>query len=300
MYLCLIVSATSCGSITENQCMGTAGDFAHKFNQQDYRGTVRLFQTNELDGSQYKRLENNFKYIYRVAGAINAIDFIKQDGNKLVYLSTHERTAMDITFKVNEKCQLISYVIQTHYPDSLPLLERNVTRMALPFTGEWQVDWGGTTTEQNYHNRYRNMKGAFDFSKIDSLGKPYMNLGKENKDYHAFGEAVLAPCQATVVKVVDGIKDNPIGITNDAQTYGNSVVIRTGNLEYLLFAHLKYQSILVEEGATGESGRRDRAVWEFRVFLEAAFAFYCTKCSRSLPPYGGSMLLRLISWLMEF
>ena len=80
------------------------------------------------------------------------------------------------------------------------------------------------------------------------LGKTFKNQGKENEDYHAFGEPVIAPSQATVVKVVDGIKDNPIGKTNDAQTYGNTVVLKTGNHEYLLLAHLKEQSILVKEG----------------------------------------------------
>jgi murein DD-endopeptidase MepM/ murein hydrolase activator NlpD len=155
---------------------------------------------------------------------------------------------MDIIFRVNERCQLVSYQIDTHYPDSLPQIERNTTSMRLPFQGEWHVEWGGPGLEENYHNAHRNMQGAFDFVKKDQQGKSYTSDGKKNLDYFAFGQPVVAPCQATVVKVIDGIEDNDIGRTNDRQTYGNVVVLQTVEKEYLLLAHLQEHSIVVNEG----------------------------------------------------
>jgi murein DD-endopeptidase MepM/ murein hydrolase activator NlpD len=248
-FIGLLISFMSCDVvIDESRCGQAATDFANIFNRQDYRSAIRLFRSGELDGGQYKRLENNFKYTYRVAGAIRAMDLIKQEGKKLIYKSTHENTSMEITFRVDENCRLISYLIQTHFPDSLPILDRNKTQMALPFHGEWRVDWGGTAVEQNYHNRYRNMKGAIDFSKVDAQGRTFSRQGKENEDYYSFGQPILAPCTGTVVKVVSGVKDNRIGRTNASRTYGNTVVMRTNNQEYLLFAHLRQQSILVKEG----------------------------------------------------
>ena len=98
------------------------------------------------------------------------------------------------------------------------------------------------------------MKGAFDFSKKDSSGKSYRNQGKNNEDFYAFGQEVIAPCQATVVKVIDGIEDNSVRRPNAVHTYGNTIVLKTAQEEFLLLAHLKNQSIIVTEGQMVNQG----------------------------------------------
>jgi hypothetical protein len=247
----LILLAVGAGCDTdyrEASCQKTTGNFVAYFNRQDFRAVVSLFQPRTLSGQEISRSYNNLEYIHGVAGVIRSIRFDKQIDNRIIYKSIHENTVMDIIFRVNERCQLVSYQIDTHYPDSLPQIERNTTSMRLPFQGEWHVEWGGPGLEENYHNAHRNMQGAFDFVKKDQQGKSYTSDGKKNLDYFAFGQPVVAPCQATVVKVIDGIEDNDIGRTNDRQTYGNVVVLQTVEKEYLLLAHLQEHSIVVNEG----------------------------------------------------
>lgn len=252
--LVMLLLVAGCDVAREASCQKTTMSFVDHFNRQDFRGVVSLFPPRALDGQQIKRLNNNLRYIRGVAGEIRSMQFDGQTSNRIIYKSIHENTAMDIIFQVNESCQLVSYKIDTHYPDSLPLLEKNITSMRLPFQGEWYVKWGGPGLDQNYHNAHRNMKGAFDFIRKDHSGKSYRTDGKKNEDYYAFGQQVTAPCQATVVKVIDGVEDNFIGRTSARHTYGNVIVLKTEEEEYLLLAHLQYQSIVVKEGQVVNPG----------------------------------------------
>lgn len=47
----------------------------------------------------------------------------------------------------------------------------------------------------------------------------------KNEDYFAFGKDIIAPCDARVVQVLDGINDNTLGEMNPAYTPGNTVVL---------------------------------------------------------------------------
>ncbi len=201
-------------------------------------------------------MHNNLTYVYEVAGKIQSLNFHDQEGTRISYISIHENTAMDLFFQVNDRCQLTSYLIKTHYPDSLPELGRNSTPMNLPVTGEWYVEWGGFTIEENYHNAHRNMKGAIDLSIRDKAGHSFKGKGKKNEDYYAYGKPVNAPCRARVVKVIDGIEDNKVGKPNALNTYGNTVILETEQREYLLLGHLKKGSITVTEGQWIEPGKQ--------------------------------------------
>jgi murein DD-endopeptidase MepM/ murein hydrolase activator NlpD len=120
--------------------------------------------------------------------------------------------------------------------------------MALPFNGEWTVIWGGDTKALNYHVEHEAQKNAFDLVITDAKGKSFKTNGSTNKDYYAFGQELLAPCDGEVVLVVDGIKDNVPGTMNPVYVPGNSVIVKTANNEYLFFAHFKQHSIKVLEG----------------------------------------------------
>lgn len=246
---------TACSEVrSESSCSQTAQSFVSKFNQQDIRGIRTLFQPRTLGSKQVKRMSNNLTYVYEVAGLIQSLSFNGQVGNRISYTSIHENTAMDLIFQMNDSCQLTSYLIKTHYPDSLPELARNSTPLNLPVIGEWYVEWGGFTIEDNYHNTHRNMKGALDLSIRDKSGSSFQGKGKRNEDYYAFGKPVTAPCKARVVKVIDGIEDNKVGKPNALNTYGNTIILETERREYLLLGHLKKGSITVVEGQSVNSG----------------------------------------------
>jgi len=187
-------------------------------------------------------------------GKINSMTLVKDTLNKQQYLSHHQQTDLEITFLFDGSCKLSALLIKNHFPEDLPTLERNSTNLKLPFEGEWSVFWGGKSVAENYHNAHRNMKGAFDFLIQDHNGKSFRTDGKNNEDYYAFGKDILAPCDGEVVQVLQGVKDNKWPQVNQLQAYGNAVVLKTPNSEYLLFAHLKEKSIVVKPGQKLKTG----------------------------------------------
>ena len=125
----------------------------------------------------------------------------------------------------------------------------------MPFNNEWTVLWGGETKELNYHVVSEAQKNAFDILITNEKGISYKTDGKTNEDYYAFGKDLIAPCAGEVVLVVDGVKDNIPGILNPMYVPGNSVIIKTQNNEYLVFAHFKQHSIVVKQGQMIKQGQ---------------------------------------------
>ncbi len=66
--------------------------------------------------------------------------------------------------------------------------------------------------------------------------------------------AVTAPASGYVERVVDSVPDNPLGISNYAESWGNYVVIRLDQGGWALLAHFKQWTIAVRPGARIEIG----------------------------------------------
>ncbi len=135
-----------------------------------------------------------------------------------------------------------------------PILKRNTTKMIWPFKEEAFVFWGGTKVEQNKHMADINQQYALDILMVAN-GAPYEGDAKQNSSYFIFGKEIMAPCNAKVVKVIRGVKDNIPGIENKKDISGNTIVLETTNKEYLLFAHLKENSIKIKEGDEVKKGQ---------------------------------------------
>ncbi|MEM6380690.1 MAG: M23 family metallopeptidase, partial [Bacteroidota bacterium] len=144
--------------------------------------------------------------------------------------------------------ELNSLLLVPYKEPDLPKLERNQTKMSLPFQEEWTVFWGGDTKELNYHVAHAAQKHAFDLIVTDENGRSFKNNGQANEDYYAFGKPISAPCDAEVVMVVDGVKDNKPREVNPFFVPGNTIILKTAKQEYLFFAHFKQHSIVVKQG----------------------------------------------------
>lgn len=136
----------------------------------------------------------------------------------------------------------------------LAVFKRNTTKMIWPFKEETFVYWGGEKLEQNYHNEDVNQQYAYDVLMVAN-GAPFEGDPKKNESYFIFGKDIMAPCDAKVVKIIDGVEDNVPGDLNENQLTGNTIVLKTDKEEFLLFAHLKNASISVKEGAEVKQGQ---------------------------------------------
>ncbi len=255
--LSLLLSLFSCEAESPTaHCSQTQETFVTYFNSGEFHKIPSLFAEDSKTKSQFKKMVTDMEYIRTVVGNIKTMNVVATEKNKVSYLSTHEITTMDVSFLFNRECKLTSMLITNHFPKDLPKLTRNTTSLSLPFNDEWYVFWGGTTVEQNYHNAHQNMKGAFDFLVYDKNGKSYRTDGKRNEDYYAFGKKIIAPCDGEVVRVIKGVKDNVWPNMNKMQSYGNTVVIKTAQQEFLLFAHMQAGSVVVQEGQKVVTGQK--------------------------------------------
>ena len=108
----------------------------------------------------------------------------------------------------------------------------------------------------NHHYTVPAQKFALDIVALNSLGFRCKGFyPKKLNSYVIFGEAVFAPVNGMIVKVIDGLPDLIPPERNRTHIAGNHVVIHVDKNKYLIIAHLKKDSIVVNEGAYVFQGR---------------------------------------------
>lgn len=138
-------------------------------------------------------------------------------------------------------------------------LPANAIDLAMPLgPGRYLVTSGGTTEAINAHliplpsaraAEFRGQSYAVDIIGIDRLGRRAKGISPvDPKAYVIYGTPVLAPCDGTIVQVIDGVSDMPVPQMDRANMTGNSVVLECEGL-FVLLAHLAPKSITVQEGA---------------------------------------------------
>ena len=125
------------------------------------------------------------------------------------------------------------------------------TELSLPFKGTW-TSTNATPGAGNGHYLNPNQRFAIDFQISVDLApgqrSNHQGDGSKNSDYYAYGQDILAPAEGTVVQVVDGVPENPPGVTDIYYRFGNAITLSIGNGEYAVLAHLQTGSTKVRVG----------------------------------------------------
>lgn len=124
------------------------------------------------------------------------------------------------------------------------------TRLQAPFRGRWTCTQGvdGALTHRGP------WRFALDFEVRGADGRLYRDNGLQPSDYHCFQLPILASADGTVVRVVDGVRDNAIGELNLTENWGNLVVVHHGAGLYSVVAHLSPGTLRVREGQIVRQG----------------------------------------------
>lgn len=230
-------------------------NFEKNYNQNEYKAIFSMFSPEMQQALPVGKTIGFLKGLKSQAGNITNRIFVKyENGTYASYKTTFNRAVFALNISIDENSKINGLFVKPFKDSYLPKIARNITKLNLPFTGEWTIVWGGDTEELNYHVESDAQKNAFDIIVKDEKGKSYKTDGKTNEDYYAFGRELIAPCDGEIVLVVDGIKDNKPGILNPIYIPGNTVIIKTENDEYLFFAHFKQYSINVKQGQKIKQG----------------------------------------------
>ncbi|GCC51727.1 peptidase M23 [Chryseotalea sanaruensis] len=241
---------------TEKPTYKSAADsFEKNYNADNYDAIFAGFSPEMQKALPIEKTKEFLTSLKQQAGKITKREFVKYEQSYAVYKTNFEKALLALTVSVDDKSAINGFFIKPFIEDNLPKPERNTTKLMLPFKDEWHVVWGGDTKEINYHVESKAQKNAFDMVIKNEKGNSYKTDGKTNEDYYAFNKELIAPCDGTVVLVVDGIKDNEPGASNPLYVPGNTVIIKTANNEYLFFGHFKQNSIVVKQGQKVNQGQ---------------------------------------------
>lgn len=181
-------------------------------------------------------------------GNFTSFTFTESQGGKDTFLGTFENGQQNIGIYVDETGKIAGLLFKPIENKEPAKFERNTTKLRLPFDGTWLTFWGGTEKAQNYHVTTRVQQGAFDFLKLGKNNRSYQRSGTRNEDYYAFGQPLFAVCEAVVYEVNTGVDDNRPTQMNPAQPLGNSIMLKTENDEYIVYAHLENGTVAVKAG----------------------------------------------------
>lgn len=226
------------------------------YNNQKYDSLFAMFSEEMKAALPLEKTIQFFSDLQEQAGSFEKYEYKKMNQTFSQYKANFSNAVL--MFSISEDATgKINGLFVAPYTDreEKPVMPRNITRLSLPFSGEWNIFWGGDTKEQNYHILNKAQKNAFDILIQDDRGKSYRTNGKTNEDYYAFGQPVTAPCDGEVVLAVDGVKDNIPGEMNPMFLSGNTVMLKTTNDEFLLLAHFKQFSLQVKQGDKVKQGQ---------------------------------------------
>ncbi len=122
--------------------------------------------------------------------------------------------------------------------------------LSLPFNGRWFVVHAGDTPNVNHHMSLPAQAYGIDFAKVGGASGRELARGKPDSvsDFYSWGETVLAPASGTVVTVVAGLPDNPLGSKDLTNPAGNHVVIQIAEDRFVFLAHLQQGTVTVTAG----------------------------------------------------
>jgi murein DD-endopeptidase MepM/ murein hydrolase activator NlpD len=242
------IMSQSFGQTEKASYKTVADNFEKNYNEDNFEAIFSSFSSEMQNALPLEKTKDFFTGLKAQAGRITKREFIKYEQTAASYKTNFERALFAVNISIDNNSKINGFFVKPFKESDLPKIERNKTKLQLPFKDEWTVVWGGDTKELNYHVENEAQKNAFDIVITNEKGKSYKTDGKTNEDYYAFGKELIAPCEGEVVLVVDGIKDNKPGTLNPIYVPGNTVIIKTANNEYLFFAHFKQNSIKVKQG----------------------------------------------------
>lgn len=224
-------------------------------NAQDHAAIRQGFNEAMLDDLTSEKSKQFFSRLANQFGKIEKLDVLRLTAPNRAVVAAHcSRRNLDITVVLDEHDKIAGLTFLPSTPP-IPVPNRLRTSFRLPFDGQWWVFWGGESKELNHHHDSASQRFAFDFLVVDESGRTHQGEGKENKDYFAFGQPVLAPADGVVTDVINGVRDNTPGSMNPTFAGGNAVILMHCENEVSVLAHFQQGSIRVKCGDEVKRGQ---------------------------------------------
>ncbi len=163
-----------------------------------------------------------------------------------------------LKFRTKPSDSLSEVVVQQNSPEKnlyayvndISRFKPGFLRLKLPFFGSWSVSQGhsGSITHLG------DWRHAWDFVILDIKDSQFKNNGNELTDYYCYGKPIIAVADGVVELIIDNVDDNPIGVPNTRENWGNTVIIKHEEYLYSSVNHLMPGSTELKEGQKVREG----------------------------------------------
>lgn len=127
----------------------------------------------------------------------------------------------------------------------------------LPCTGRWLVVNGGVHPETSHSWGVMNQRYAYDLVMTDEQGCTHRHEGKQNTDYYAFGQPIVALADGVVVRCRNDVRDGTKLQSKSIwlrSIFGNYVMIEHAPGVVSVTGHLQRGSVAVAAGQVVRGG----------------------------------------------
>lgn len=176
------------GQTEKSNYKTVADSFEKNYNADNFDAIFINFSTEMQKALPIEQAKEFFIGLKQEAGKITKRVFVKYEQTYASYKTNFERALFAVNISVDNNSKINGLFVKPFKESNLPKLDRNKTKLTLPFKDEWTVVWGGDTKELNYHVESEAQKNAFDIVITDEKGKSFKTDGKTNEDYYAFGK----------------------------------------------------------------------------------------------------------------
>jgi hypothetical protein len=255
LFSCCTSQISAQGDVSQKEITETGIAIVNNVNKSKHDKYIKFSEIKKRGFDDFGH-DEFFKYYHEKLGTITLAypPAIMSGLARFQIVAEKGRWSMIVGFETDGSVCSLRFVD----PDPIiPVPERNTKPMRLPFRGEWHVESGGPTPEQNDHivSGDKASRRAVDFTIRDAEGQSFTGDGTKNEEYYSYGKEILAVADGVVVTVIDGVPDNRPRIFNPMTDAGNTVILKHSDHEFSLYCHLKTNSTSVKVGQKVASGQ---------------------------------------------
>lgn len=234
---------------------GVAKELLKRIGTKDGKGVVELFGPGMRDVLPEEKAGPWVEGILGAKGRIESSERVAGRGGEYsgTYRLKAERGEWQVELHIGKDGKILGLKFTDPPPPEPPVAKSSIA-LALPFRGQWSVFWGGDKLEVNQHVTHKSQRRAADLVMLGPDGKTHRGDGKNNEDYFAYGQDVLAVADGVVVTAIDGVPENAPGSMNPYFALGNGVIVKHGDSLYSVYAHFQPGKVRVKAGAKVKQG----------------------------------------------
>src|SRR5690606_7545410 len=129
---------------TETKAYKSVADsFEKHYNASDYEAIFNLFSTSMQEALPLEQTKQTLESLKAQFGNILEKEFSRYDNSYAVYKTTFDNIIFGVSISIDSDSKINGLYFRPYEDDKLPKLERNSTKLILPFKDQWTVTWGG-------------------------------------------------------------------------------------------------------------------------------------------------------------